>query len=100
DLKSAQITYSERGQPQVGMSFSPIGATKFANLTEKTVGGLIAIVLDDVIYAAPRVNERIGGGEAVITLSNRNYEAALNEAGVISMALRAGALPAKLEQLE
>jgi preprotein translocase subunit SecD len=100
DLKSAQISFSEMNTPEVSMNFNAVGATKFANLTEKNVHRQISIVLDDVIYAAPNVNERIGGGNARITLNNRNYDASMNEAKMISMALRAGALPAKLEQLE
>jgi preprotein translocase subunit SecD len=100
DLKNAQIGFDQMNKPIVSMSFNPVGATKFANLTEKYVGRQIAIVLDDVVYSAPNVNERIGGGNAQITLGTRNYDAALNEAKMISMALRAGALPAKLEQLE
>ncbi|MES2769702.1 MAG: protein translocase subunit SecD [Bdellovibrionota bacterium] len=100
DLKSAQISFSERNTPEVSMNFNAVGATKFANLTEKYVNRQIAIVLDDVVYSAPNVTERIGGGNARITLNNRNYDASMAEAKMISMALRAGALPAKLEQLE
>lgn len=100
DLKNAQIGFSEMGVPEVSMTFNAVGGTKFATLTEKNVNRQISIVLDDVIYAAPNVNERIGGGSARITLNNRNRDASLKEAGMISMALRAGALPAKLEQLE
>lgn len=100
DLKNAQISFSERNTPEVSMNFNTLGATKFANLTEKSVNRQIAIVLDDVIYSAPNVTERIGGGNARITLNNRNYDASMAEAKMISMALRAGALPAKLEQLE
>ena len=100
DLKNAQISFSEMNTPEVSMTFNSVGATKFADLTEKHVNRQIAIVLDDTIYAAPNVTERIGGGNARITLNNRNYEASMAEAKMISMALRAGALPAKLEQLE
>ncbi len=100
DLKGAQVSFSQMGTPEVAMNFNPAGATKFADLTEKNVNRQIAIVLDDVVYAAPNVNERIGGGNAVITLNNRNYDASMAEATMISMALRAGALPAKLELLE
>jgi preprotein translocase subunit SecD len=100
DLKSAQISFSQMNVPEVNMSFNSVGSKKFADATEKNVGKQLAIVLDDVIYAAPNVKERIGGGSARIELNNRNYDAAMNEAKMISMALSAGALPAKLEQLE
>lgn len=100
DLQNAMTSFDEMNRPEVSMNFNPVGAKKFADVTEKSVGKLMAVVLDDVIYAAPSIRERIGGGNARITLGGRNYEQTMNEANMISMALRAGALPAKLEQLE
>jgi preprotein translocase subunit SecD len=100
DLKNAQVTFSQYNSPEVAMSFNTAGAKKFADITEKNVGELFAIVLDDVIYAAPKIKGRIGGGNAVIELGQRDYDKTMSEAKLISMALRAGALPAKLEQLE
>ncbi len=100
DLQNAMTSFDEMNRPEVSMNFNPVGAKKFADVTEKSVGKLMAVVLDDVIYAAPSIRERIGGGNARITLGGRNYDQTMNEANMISMALRAGALPAKLEQLE
>ncbi|MBX9765978.1 MAG: protein translocase subunit SecD, partial [Bdellovibrionales bacterium] len=61
----------------------------------------MAIVLDQVVYSAPNIKERIGGGRAVITLGGgRDAQSQMEEAKMISTALRAGALPARLEQLE
>jgi preprotein translocase subunit SecD len=60
----------------------------------------MAIVLDRVVKSAPSLRERIGGGSAVITLGGRNRDEMMNEAKMISTSLRAGALPATLEQLE
>ncbi len=61
----------------------------------------MAIVLDKIIKSAPSLRERIGGGNAVITLGNTgDRNDTLSEAQMIATALRAGALPASLEQLE
>ncbi len=100
DLQNAFTAFDEMNRPEVSMSFNPVGTKKFGDVTEKNVGKLMAVTLDDVIYAAPSIRERIGGGNARITLGGRNYDQTMNEANLISMALRAGALPAKLEQLE
>lgn len=100
DLQNAMTAFDEMNRPIVSMTFNPVGAKRFANVTEENVNKLMAVVLDEVIYAAPSIRERIGGGNAQITLGGRDYEQTMNEANMISMALRAGALPTKLEQLE
>ena len=53
------------------------GAQKFADLTSANVGRTIAILLDGEVLTAPRVNEPITGGKAVIT-GSRNLEEAHN----------------------
>ncbi len=100
-LKDAFVSMGEFNEPVVTVYFNPQGGKKFADLTAENVGRSMAIVLDDVVYSAPRINERIPGGQATITMGGgRDYEAIMEESRMISMALRAGALPAKLEQLE
>lgn len=101
DLKSASTSYDEYGAPEVSLQFNTAGGNKFADITGANVNRQLAIVLDDVVYTAPNIKERIGGGNARITLGRgTNYDAQMKEANLVSMALRAGALPAKLEQLE
>lgn len=100
-LKDAFVSYDQYNNPIVSMSFSPIGAKRFADLTGENVGKQMAIVLDQVVYSAPVIQARIAGGSAQITLgSGRDYQKTIDEAKTISVALRAGALPASLEQLE
>lgn len=100
-LKTASVGYDEYGAPIVHLAFNPMGAKEFADITGNNVNRQLAIVLDDVVYSAPNINERIGGGSAQITLgSSQDQQKTINEAQILSMALRAGALPAKLEQLE
>ncbi|MAF93009.1 MAG: protein translocase subunit SecD [Bdellovibrionota bacterium] len=101
DLKNASVAYDEFGSPEVNLSFNPVGAKKFADITGANVNRQLAVILDGVVYSAPNIQTRIGGGNARITLGRgADYQKTLDEAKVLSMALRAGALPAQLEQLE
>ena len=60
----------------------------------------MAIVLDRVVKSAPRIQTKIADGNARITMGGRDRNNTMEEAKMISTALRAGALPARLEQLE
>ena len=100
DLEDAYVGFDEFGAPIVSLNFSPSGGKKFADLTGKNINRLMAIVLDKVVKSAPNIKDRIGGGRAQITLGAGNRQDSIKEAKTISMALRAGALPASLEQLE
>jgi preprotein translocase subunit SecD len=100
-VEDAAVRPDEMGKPEVTFSFSVEGRKLFAELTQRAAGGLIAIVLDDVVKSAPRVERQIDSDSARITLGGvRDFQAAQNEASLIAMALRAGSLPAALEQLE
>ena len=55
------------GHPSVSMSMNSDGARRWAALTKANVGKAIAIVLDGVVYSAPRVNGEITGGNSRIT---------------------------------
>ena len=55
------------GQPEVSMTMNSEGARKWAELTKANVGKAIAIVLDGVVYSAPRVNGEISGGQSSIS---------------------------------
>lgn len=100
-LDDAFVGYDQYGGPQVSLHFNTAGATKFADLTGNNVGKQMAIVLDKVVKSAPSIRDRISGGQAVITLGGgRDRNQMMEEAKMISTALRAGALPASLEQLE
>jgi preprotein translocase subunit SecD len=100
DLDGAQVGYTQYGSPEVALSFNSSGAAKFADLTGANVGKRMAIVLDRIIKSAPNLKERIGGGRASITLGRGDNQTQFAEAQMISTALRAGALPASLTQLE
>ena len=55
------------GQPEVSMTMNSAGARRWAELTKANVGKAIAIVLDGVVYSAPRVNGEISGGQSSIS---------------------------------
>ena len=55
------------GQPEVSMTMNSDGARRWAELTKANVGKAIAIVLDGVVYSAPRVNGEIDGGQSSIS---------------------------------
>ena len=100
-LDNAKVSFGQYGQPEVALQFNPIGANKFADLTGAHINEQMAVVLDKVVKTAPKINGKIPNGQAVITLgAASNVQDQMNEAKLIATALRAGSLPATLEQLE
>jgi SecD/SecF fusion protein len=77
------------GQPQVSMRMNPIGSRIWSDLTAANVGKYIAIVLDNIVYSAPRVNDRIDGGNSSISGSFSP-----EEAKDLANILKSGKLPA------
>ena len=58
---------SQYGEPYVSISFDARGARVFERITGENVGKRLAIVLDDNVYSAPVIRDRIAGGKAQIT---------------------------------
>jgi preprotein translocase subunit SecD len=83
------------GNWQVAIEFTPTGTKIFGDITEQNVGRHLAIILDGNLYSAPRINERIPGGRAVIT-----GQFTVDDARDLAIVLRAGALPAPVTILE
>jgi len=86
---------SQYNEPYVSLAFDRKGARMFEKVTEENVKKRLAIVLDDRVYSAPVIQEKISGGQARIT-GNFTTE----EANDLAIALRAGALPAPVNILE
>lgn len=96
DLQETNVTFdSNTGKPQVQLSFTSEGSKKFADITNRNVGKIVAIVLDDRVIEAPRVNTPILNGNAVITGGFTT-----EQAKDLSTQLNAGALPVSLIPLE
>ena len=82
---------------EVNLSFDTQGGVEFGKLTGDNVGRYMAIVLDDNVNSAPRINERIPSGRARITMGRtlgKSDEQMYQEAKNLELVLRAGALPA------
>jgi preprotein translocase subunit SecD len=75
--------------PYVAITLTSQGGTLFERITGENVGRRMAIILDGKVQSAPVIQDRIGGGRAVITGSFT-----LDEARDLAIVLRAGALPA------
>ena len=92
---SVQADPNSSGNWQVSITFSAAGAQRFGEITENNVGRHLAIILDGTVYSAPRINERIPGGRAVIT-----GQFTVDQARDLAIVLREGALPAAVSILE
>ena len=76
---------------QVSMTMTPEAGNTWAKLTKENVGKCVAIVLDDVVYSAPRVNQEITGGRSQIT---GNFDT--EEANDLANVLKSGKMAAKV----
>ena len=79
----------------VSISFNAEGGKLFEEVTGANVKKRLAIILDNTIYSAPVIQEKISGGSAQITGSF-----GMEEAKDLSIVLKAGALPAPLKMLQ
>ena len=101
DLDQAGVSIDPQSNlPVVSLSFNPSGTKKMAELTSKNIGRLMAIVLDDQIFSIAGLQSAITGGSAMISNKNGTYEDLLKQAKDLSLVLKAGALPVKLDVIE
>jgi len=95
-LSDAQVRIDTRfNEPYVAIDFNAVGARRFDQITAANVGKRMAIILDDTVYSAPVIRERISGGSAQISGSFSEQEAT-----DLAIVLRAGSLPAPVKILE
>ncbi len=87
--------HPQNGTPVVNFRFDTSGARIFGKYTAENVGQLFAIVLDNEVISAPRINSPILGGSGYIE-GNFTVESATE----LSILLRAGALPASIKVLQ
>ena len=68
-ITDARVVYDHgsNGEPSVSMSMNAEGANVWARMTSDNVGKQIAIVLDDMVYSYPNVQNAITGGSSSIT---------------------------------
>jgi protein-export membrane protein SecD len=95
-IKKAQLTFdNQTGKPQVALIFTDEGGKLFAKITERNVGKPVAIFLDQFLLSAPVVQQKIEGGNAVIT---GNFT--VDEAKKLAIAINSGALPLPIKLVE
>ncbi len=95
-IKDARVSLdSQFHEPYVAMEFTDVGARLFEQITAVNVKKRLAIILDNNVYSAPVIQERIGGGRAQIT-----GRFTTDQAKDLAVVLRSGALPAPVKILE
>lgn len=94
-IDDARQDFDQNGRPVVSMSMKAEASRKWGKITGSNIGNSIAIVLDSVVYSAPRVNSEISGGRSEIS-----GDFSLDEAKDLANILKSGKLtaPAKMVQ--
>ncbi len=88
-LKKAEMGFDQTAYiPLVLLEFDEEGSRIFEELTEKNLGKILAIYIDDMLISAPTVQGKIAGGKAQIT-----GDFTVEEAKSLARNLSAGALP-------
>jgi preprotein translocase subunit SecD len=94
-LVDARVQPDQMGRMIISMEFNRAGARQFERITGEHVRERLAIVLDNIVYSAPVIKDRISGGHAIIEGSFTP-----EEAHDLALVLRAGSLPAPVKILE
>ncbi len=94
-LSDARVSIGQFNDPYVSIEFDGKGGREFERITSENVKKRMAVVLDNTIYSAPVIQERISGGRAQITGTFT-----MQEANDLAIVLRAGALPAPLKIIQ
>ena len=95
-LTEARVAIDPRfNEPYVELKFNPEGAKLFDQITAANVKKRLAIILDNNVYSAPVIRERISGGNAQISGGF-----SMQEAKDLAIVLKAGALKAPLKMLQ
>jgi preprotein translocase subunit SecD len=97
DLKGAYPSRDENGRPAVSFNLNADGAQRMGRTTEENMGKMLAIVLDNKIQSAPRINGRITDS-GIITGGAGGF--APQAAQDLALVLRSGALPASIRYLD
>lgn len=96
DLERASVDFDQTtGKPVVALRFTKEGGEKFEKITEKNIGKQVAIFLDSEPISAPVVQEKISGGNAVIS-----GDFTTEEVKELVIQLNAGALPLPIALVE
>ena len=93
-VADSRQSFDENNKPDINIDFTAAGNIAWANFTEKNIGKYVAIALDDIVYSAATINQKLEGSSRI----TGNFS--LEEAQDLSNVLKAGKLdaPAKIVQ--
>jgi preprotein translocase subunit SecD len=94
-VNASQSFDPQSGQPGVTLQLNGAGSKRFAKVTQENSGKPFAIIVDNQVISAPRINEPILGGNAVI-----NGGFTVDSANQLAIALRSGKLPVDLKVIQ
>ncbi|MBB5711884.1 protein translocase subunit SecD [Sphingomonas xinjiangensis] len=94
-VDASQSFDPQSGAPGVTLQLDGAGSRRFAKVTQENSGKPFAIVVDNVVISAPRINEPILGGSAVI-----NGGFTVESANQLAISLRSGKLPVDLKVVQ
>jgi len=94
DLRNARASLDENNQPAVSFTLTSEGGRKFGNVTGQNIGRQLAIILDGRVQSAPRIDGRITTDGRITGSFTQD------EVQNLSLILRSGALPARMDYLE
>src|SRR4051812_48139055 len=93
DITNARPAVDQNNLPAVSFTLSSAGARKFGTVTESNIGRRLAIILDNRVMSAPTIQSRITDNGQITGVTR-------DEVDDLSLVLKSGALPAKLDYLE
>jgi len=86
---------AQNGSPLVSMEMNNEGSRDWARITGANIKKQIAILMDNSVFSAPVVQNKITGGHSQITGME-----SVEEAKLLEIVLKAGALPAPVEIIQ
>ena len=89
-ITDAKDQFDQYGRPEVSMTMNSDGARLWAAITKANLGKAVAIVLDGVVYTAPRINSEITGGSSSISGGSFTIE----DTKDLANTLKSGRMPA------
>ena len=89
-ITDAKDQFDQYGRPEVSMTMNSDGARLWAAITKANLGKAVAIVLDGVVFTAPRINSEITGGSSSISGPSFTIE----DTKDLANTLKSGRMPA------
>jgi len=98
NVEKASVGQDEMGRTVVNLRFARQDAKKFFDMTKKYTNEAMAIMIDEIVYSSPVINEPIPGGRVQISFGSSSGQQLQKEANALKDILMGGALQAPLER--